>query len=137
MQSQDGFMLVDWVNGGRSDPYFDLATFALMHNLNEAQTNVFFTQHLMRTPAQVEWDHLSILKPVRPLVIAAAFLRNDTDSPSTPESDLPDLNDFTREHATGKINWSYRKIALVMLKHALHLSAQNECQNALRRLQKP
>jgi len=35
------FSLVDWVNGGISDPYFDLATFVVFAGLNEIQTKKF------------------------------------------------------------------------------------------------
>ena len=135
MQAQGGFTLVDWVNGGMSDPYFDLATFAVMHGLDDARTKAFFAEYLMRSPTQAEWDRLFILKPVRPLVIAAASLREDLDRTSTSAAGLPGFSDFIGEHATGKMNWPHRKIGLVMLEFALDLVSQNAYQNALRRLQ--
>lgn len=72
MLVNDQFYLVDWVNGGLSDPYFDLATFAFFANLDKVQTTEFLTTYLGHLPTEDEWKRFNRITPVRLFVIAAS-----------------------------------------------------------------
>lgn len=111
MIENNHFILVDWVNGGMSDPYFDLATFTTFLNLNDSQVLTFLTHYLERAPTQFEWNRFIITKPIRLFVIAAALLTSTTD-----ETNL--------------------QLGLSMLKTGFTISAQNNFKVALKNLQK-
>lgn len=111
MIENDQFLLVDWVNGGISDPYFDLATFTTFLNLNDSQILTFLTQYLERPPTQFERHRFIITKPIRPFVIAAALLTLSTDK-------------------------SNIQLGLSMLKTGLTISDQNNFKVALKNLQR-
>lgn len=77
MLSDNQFFLVDWVNGGLSDPYFDLGTFSVFHGLNQERAQQFLTYYFEREPTKIEWDRFIVAQPVRLFVIAAALLSFD------------------------------------------------------------
>ena len=54
MQLDQRLFLVDWVNGGISDPYLDLATFTAFQCLNGTQTRDFLTHYFERPPTSFE-----------------------------------------------------------------------------------
>jgi thiamine kinase-like enzyme len=98
------FFLVDWVNGGMSDPFFDLTTFSVFHRLDEAKQLIFLTHYLEREPTHHEWSRFIVTQPIRLLVIAAALFSSDTLSPLSYEDiirdiALPSLNDFVKRGA--------------------------------------
>lgn len=74
---------VDWVNGGVSDPFFDLTTFSLFSKLDHFQTINFLTSYFKRTPTEIEWARFNVILPVRLMVIAAAFFSNNPNSTDT------------------------------------------------------
>ncbi len=80
MQLHDSYLLVDWVNGGMCDPYFDLATFATFQCLNESKTHLFLTHYFERPPTSSELDRYIITQPIRLFVAAAALLNTSPDS---------------------------------------------------------
>jgi thiamine kinase-like enzyme len=73
MVDKDRFCLVDWVNGGMYDPWFDLATFSVFQELNKEKAQQFLTEYLERAPMEFEWNRFIVTQPIRPLVIAAAL----------------------------------------------------------------
>ncbi len=73
------FCLVDWVNGGMCDPWFDLATFSVFHELNHEKALKFLTEYLERAPTEYEWNRFIVMQPIRPLVIAAALFSVHND----------------------------------------------------------
>lgn len=73
LHHENQFFLVDWVNGGMSDPYFDLATFCIFHDLNEENQLLFLNHYFGRAPNALECDRFFITQPIRPLVVAAAL----------------------------------------------------------------
>ncbi len=115
------FFLVDWVNGGMSDPYFDLATFAVFQNLNEAQTIAFLQYYFGRSPNQVEWNRFVVTQPIRLFVIAAAFLALSEDVSPPEILELPSLADFLRNYASGNTSLSHRQIGSIMLNAGINL----------------
>lgn len=74
MTWNEHFFLVDWVNGGMSDPYFDLATFSVFHELDNEKTLHLLTHYLERAPTELEWNRFITAQPVRLFVIAAALM---------------------------------------------------------------
>lgn len=127
----DRFVLVDWVNGGMCDPFFDLATFAVFLGLNESQNIFFLTEYLERKPTQIEWNRFIITKPIRLFVIAAALL-SLTEIPEgtsleefLQSSDLPSYLDF------GQRDSPYWQYGLAMYKEGLHLIDQSNFQTAM------
>lgn len=139
MIAEKKFLLVDWVNGGLSDPYFDLATFTVFQGLNESQILIFLTHYFERDPTQLEWNRFIITQPIRLFVIAAALLSlstNVTPSISYQEalesSELPTIRDFGKEG----MNWPYWQFGLTMLKAGLKIIDQDNFKIALKNLQK-
>lgn len=124
MLSDDRFFLVDWVNGGMSDPYFDLAIFAVFQGLDAAQTQVFLTHYFGHVPTPFEMSRFVILKPVRLFAIAAAFLDGI-------ERKALSFNDFIRLHAEGKAGLPLGQIGMTMLKAGLDLINGGEFKAAL------
>lgn len=127
MLSNDRFFIVDWVNGGMSDPYHDLAIFSVFLGLEEAQIQVFLTHYFGHAPTPFEMSRFAVLKPVRLFVIAAAFLSHATEDDIQP---LP-FNDFIRLHAEGKTDWPLRQIGRTMLEAGLDLINGQEFKTAL------
>ncbi len=139
MLSEEHFFLVDWVNGGICDPYFDLATFATFQCLNESQTLTFLTYYFEHPPTQFEWNRFIVTRPIRLFVIAAALLNSSTDenrSISYEEAletcKLPSLVDFGKNEINEPL-WLH---GLKMLKSGLTLIDQENYKAALRYLQK-
>jgi thiamine kinase-like enzyme len=135
MLSHDRFFLVDWVNGGMSDPYFDLAIFAVFLGLEEAQTEIFLTHYFAHAPTPFEWSRFAILKPVRLFAIAAAFLSQLPDDRLDKEEDALLFSDFILLHAEGKADGPLEKIGMAMLKAGLDLIDGEEFKTALKNLQ--
>lgn len=136
------FFLVDWVNGGMSDPFMDLTTFSIFLDFNDEQVPKFLREYLGRNPSQLEWGRLTILQPVRLFVIAANLLGNSLKELSTSESNrllcnskLPSFQDFIQKHSTGELDWPFRQLGFVLLKQGLHLASQPVFQKSLQRLQ--
>lgn len=132
------FLLVDWVNGGMSDPYFDLATFTVFQCLNESQILTFLTHYFGRQPTQLEWNRFIVTQPIRLFVIAAALLTLSADA--TPSisyheafesSELPTIKDFGKDG----MNWPHWQFGLTMLKAGLKIMDQNNFKFALKDLQ--
>jgi thiamine kinase-like enzyme len=138
MLSEQRFFLVDWVNGGICDPYFDLATFATFQCLDESQTLTFLTHYFERPPNQFEWNRFIITQPIRMFVIAAALLNTSIDEtrPLSYEEalkswKLPSITDFGKNMMNEPL-WPF---GLTMLKSGLQLIDQRNFKTALRYIQ--
>ncbi|HEV8051176.1 MAG TPA: phosphotransferase, partial [Parachlamydiaceae bacterium] len=137
--SNQEFLFVDWVNGGLSDPYFDLTTFSFFQDLSEAQTINFLTNYFERSPNEFEWNRFIVTKPIRLFVIAAALLSSFADK-SRPISyqeammtcTLPLLSDFEKIEKKGSL-WLF---GLALLKSGLELIDQANFKAALALIQK-
>lgn len=138
MKNKDQFVLVDWVNGGLSDPFLDLATFTVFQNLDASRTELFLKVYFGRSPSKTEWARFHILLPIRPLVIAAAMLQAHPQASLSNHSLLPQptFDDFLREQATGTLNWPPQIVGLIMLDHGISLADQAVFQESLNYLQK-
>jgi len=138
MLAKEQFFLVDWVNGGMSDPYFDLATFAIFQGLNESQTQTFLKHYFGRYPTQFEWNRFVLTQPIRLFVIAAAFLSASPENAMLirKDSELPNLADFMQETAVGKTSRPHWQISSIMFNAGLNLINGNNFQTALQDLQK-
>lgn len=135
--SEQHFFLVDWVNGGMSDPYFDLATFAHFHHLNESQTLTFLTHYFERPPTQFEWNRLIVAQPIRLFVIAAALLNTSSDESRSISYEealislkLPSIAAFGENEMKEPL-WLF---GLTMLKSGLNLIDQVNYKTALQYL---
>jgi thiamine kinase-like enzyme len=133
------FLLVDWVNGGMSDPYFDLATFTIFQCLNESQILTFLTHYFGRHPTQLEWNRFIVTQPIRLFVIAAALLTLSTDTTlslsyqeALESSELPTIKDFGKDG----MNWPHWQFGLTMFKAGLNIIDQNNFKFAFKDLQK-
>jgi thiamine kinase-like enzyme len=139
MLSEQHFFLVDWVNGGICDPYFDLATFTTFQCLNESQTLTFLTHYFERPPTEFEWNRFIITQPIRLFVIAAALLNTSLDDTRTISYEealkfwkLPSLNDFGKNEMNEPL-WPF---GLTMLQTGLMLIDQKNFKIALQYMQK-
>jgi thiamine kinase-like enzyme len=128
MLTKENFSLVDWVNGGMSDPYFDLATFTVFQCLNETQISTFLTHYFARTPTDWEWHRFIITQPIRLFVIASAFLPLASKENSSTfydtaldSSELGNIEDFIWERVAAEMNLPHWRIGLIMLKTGLKL----------------
>lgn len=129
------FFLVDWVNGGICDPYFDLAAFTTFQGLDESQILTFLTHYFERPPAPSEWNRFIIAQPVRMFVIAAALLNTSLDETRSISYDealkswqLPTITDFGKQGASEPF-WP---LGLAMLQSGLELIGQKSFKTALR-----
>lgn len=139
MLSEQRFFLVDWVNGGRCDPYFDLTTFATFQCFNESQTLTFLTHYFERPPTEFEWNRFMMTQPIRMFVIAAALLNtslDETRSISYEEAlttcKLPSITDLGKNEMNEPL-WSF---GLTMLKSGLQLIDQRNFKTALQYVQR-
>lgn len=131
------FFLVDWVNGGMSDPYFDLATFSIFHGLNEEKAMLFLTHYFERDPTDLEWNRFIIAQPIRLFVIASALFSSDFDSSMSYEElsrdiSLPSLSDFGKKGAI----WPHSLLGVSMFQTALALIDQDQFISSLQTLKK-
>lgn len=129
--SNGRFVLVDWVNGGMSDAFFDLATFAVFHDLNDNQSFEFLRHYFNRTPTDLEWSRFVIIQPIRLFVIAAAYLTT-TERSSQEVLELPTFAGFLKENAHGKTNLSHFQIGSIMLKAGIKLIEDQKFKGALK-----
>lgn len=134
--SENRFYLVDWVNGGLSDPNFDLATFCVFQNLNTVQQKMFLTTYYQRPPTDEEWHRFILTQPIRPLVIAAAQLSMIKNHPFSnrfdemlESGDLPSYYDLSPENLN-KPNWLF---GLRAFKMALEIIDSDNFKLALER----
>jgi len=139
MLTDQQFFLVDWVNGGICDPYFDLTTFATFQCLDESQTLTFLTHYFERSPTQFEWNRFIITQPIRMFVIAAALLNTSIDEtrPISYEEaleswKLPSLTDFGKNVMNEPL-WPF---GLTMLKAGFQLTDQRNFKVALEYIQR-
>jgi thiamine kinase-like enzyme len=119
MKSENQFLFIDWANGGRSNPYFDLATFAVFNCLSAEQDQLFLTYYFDRQPTQAEHHCFTIAQPVRLLVIAAAYLSLESTEESVFSESSLDLEDFIRLQIEGSLKLTYSQIGMIMLKSGL------------------
>ncbi len=139
MLTDQKFFLVDWVNGGMCDPYFDLATFTTFQCLNESQILTFLTHYFERSPTEFEWNRFIITQPIRLFVIAAALLSTSLDEtrPMSYEEalqswKLPSITDFGKNEMNGPL-WLF---GLTMLQSGLQLIDQKNFKTALQYIQR-
>lgn len=76
LTNKEDIFLIDWVNGGMSDPFFDLATFSYFSKLNEVNIEKFLTLYFERPVHEIEKHRFNILFPVRIMVIAISLFSN-------------------------------------------------------------
>lgn len=139
MLSDQRFFLVDWVNGGICDPYFDLATFTTFQYLDESQTLTFLTHYFERPPTQFEWSRFIITQPIRLFVIAAALLNTSLDETRSISYEealkseiLPSITDFGKNTMNEPL-WPF---GLTMLKSGLQLVEQGNFKTAMEYIQR-
>lgn len=139
MLSEQCFFLVDWVNGGLCDPYFDLTTFTTFQCFNESQILTFLTHYFERPPTEFEWNRFMITQPIRMFVIAAALLSTSLDeSRSTSYEEalttckLPSIIDLGKNEMNEPL-WLF---GLTMLKSGLQLIDQINFKTTLQYLQR-
>lgn len=126
------FFLLDWVNGGLSDPYFDLTTFSVFHSLKDTQEALLLSEYFGREPTDLEWNRFTVTKPIRLFVIAAAIFSADSDSSMSyheiiRDVALPSLSDLAKQDST----WPPILIGAASLQTALSLINENRFKKAL------
>lgn len=136
MVHENRFMLVDWVNGGISDPFFDLATFSVFHELNGHETNLFLCDYFEREISELEWNRFIVTKPIRLLVVALGLfsvIHNKTQAyEEIARLSLPTLRDFREKGAI----WPHFILGMSMYQSALTIIDQTQFQRSLNWLKK-
>jgi thiamine kinase-like enzyme len=139
MLQNQRFFLVDWVNGGMCDPYFDLATFTTFQCLSEFQILTFLTHYFERAPTSYEWDRFIMTQPIRLFVAATALLNTSKDemrSISYEEASqtgiLPPLSALEKMERDEPL-WQF---GLTMLKLGLTFIDQKNFKSALQSMQR-
>jgi thiamine kinase-like enzyme len=128
--ANENFFLIDWVNGGLSDPYFDLATFCIFHGLSVEQTKIFLTHYFGREPMPLGVEQVCYCA-------AGALIRNCSGLFLSILSEVDIhvealwLNDFITQHAEGKADLPLRQIGVTMLKAGLDLVEGSDFKQAL------
>lgn len=69
-------VLIDWVNGGLSDPAFDIATFLAFLGLRNRHRDHFLTSYQESVDEALDLARIELLMPIRPFVAAASCLIN-------------------------------------------------------------
>lgn len=134
MFTGERFWFVDWVNGGMSDPFFDLATFSIFHHLNEEQNLFFLKQYFERDPTESEWNRFVVTQPIRLFVIAAAFLSIEEIPIDMGSKEITKLENYLVEIEKGENNRPHWEIGLIMLKAGLDLIENDKFNKALRNI---
>lgn len=80
LKDKEEIYLIDWVNGGIADPFFDLATFSYFAELNETQIEIFLNSYFQRVPSEIEKARFNIIFPIRIMVIAASFFASGSNN---------------------------------------------------------
>lgn len=137
MVCKNSFVLVDWVNGGMSDPYFDLATFCVFHGFNEERIKLFLTHYFGRDLTEMEWNRYIVTQPIRLFVIAAALFSSNHDNSITNkemirEMSLPTLSDFGKKGAI----WPHSLLGTSMFQAGLKLIDQEPFRFSLQSLKR-
>ncbi|MBA3814061.1 MAG: phosphotransferase [Alphaproteobacteria bacterium] len=139
MLREKDFVVVDWVNGGLSNPYFDLATFAIFHGLNEFQTTAFLTTYFGQPPRELEWSLFRVAQPLRLFVIALGCLSMSSEgstsyNDASLDSEVIPFRDYIYMPANEKLNLALWKIGLMMLKAGLDQVDKKNFKNSLQYL---
>jgi len=140
LSENENFIIVDWVNGGLSNPYFDLATFSIFHDLNELQMRTFLTSYFGRSPTKLEWNLFVLAQPVRLLVIAMGCLSASSEKIASYRDALVHsatmkFKDYIQLDPSENIKISLWKVGLIMMKKGLELIDENKFHASLRFLQ--
>lgn len=134
MVCKNQFLLVDWVNGGMSDPYFDLATFSVFLGLDEERIKLFLTHYFEHDLTELEWNRFMITQPIRLFVIAAALFSSIPDNSMNEEMirnmSLPTLSDFGKKGAI----WPHPLLGASLFQTALTIIDQDQFQSSLSKL---
>lgn len=129
---ENRFLLVDWVNGGMSDPYFDLTTFSIFHGLKEESNLLFLKEYFERDPTDFEWNRFVVTQPIRLFVIASALFSSNMDFSLSYEEIirgrlLPTLSDFWKKGVV----WPPSVLGACMFEAALTLIDQDKFKYSL------
>lgn len=127
---------VDWVNGGISNPYFDLATFAQFHCLESQEITMLLANYFGRSPTEFELQYFTLAKPIRLIVIGAAYLCTIQDKKSTYSNPQQPISfaHFIELQLAGPLDLSYEQIGLTMLHAGLELIEEQAFKNTLNAL---
>lgn len=119
MRSQGKYQLIDWENGGLSDPYFDLAMFPVFLRLEKDQEEEFLKEYFRNEPTEIQKARYELTKPVACLVRASNFLKGK----EVPEKikTLP-LEELLELHENEKLELSRWEIGLSLLNSGLKLA---------------
>ncbi len=69
-------VFIDWVNGGLSDPAFDIATFLVFLGLSNTHRDHFLASYQESMDKTLDLARVELLMPIRPFVAAASCLVN-------------------------------------------------------------
>lgn len=113
LKDNEEIFLVDWVNGGNSDPFFDLATFSYFSELNEVHTERFLTSYFQRVPTETEKARFNVILPVRIMVIAASFFSSASNNTNSSEAYIEKSIDLIERE---KFKWSLKQLQNIALR---------------------
>lgn len=136
------FLLIDWENGGLSDPYFDLSMLPIFLRLDEKETTQFLTTYFGRPPTQFEWDRFIVAQPICLLLRAAVFLSGSGEDRSAEfydkilkSDDIPKCNEIIQLHEEGKLILPRWKIGLSLMQGGVDLAESKKFKASFHRLQ--
>lgn len=69
-------VLIDWVNGGLSDPAFDVATLLVFLGLRNRHRDHFLASYQESMDESLDLARVELLMPIRPFIAAASSLKN-------------------------------------------------------------
>ena len=118
-------VLIDWVNGGLSDPAFDVATLLIFLGLRDGHRDHFLTSYQESMDEALDLARVELLMPIRPFVAAASCLVNTPPDVSLSQleqdlarDELPGHELFSLPHRA-RPAWPRWKWGLIALKMGL------------------
>ena len=135
------FLVIDWENGGLSDPYFDLSMFPIFMRLDEMEVKQFLTDYFGRSPSQFEWDRYIVAQPICLFLRAAVFLSGSSEGRTAEfydemlkSQEIPKCSDIIRLHEEGNLNLPRWKIGLGLMEGGFELVESDNFKASFQRL---
>ncbi len=140
MKDQGNYQLIDWPNSGMGDPYCDLATFPIFHNLDDEATRSFLEGYFGHSVSKEAWQLYLLHRPF-PLFWRAIGSFGFPDGP-TKESyemlyqrdDLSSVHEVMDSLAQGHLSTAPSELGVILLKEVEQLISQSDFTYAMQYL---
>lgn len=142
--NDDGIVLIDWENGGLSDPYFDLSMVSIFLRFDVMEEKNFLAAYFGRSPTQFEWDRYIVIKPVCLFLRAAAALSGSskvmTDAfynEMLNSQGIPECGYVLQLLEEGNLDLPRWKVGLAFMKGGMELVESDRFKASFQRLKAP